>query len=159
VTGGVTPIVGSPGASPPGVAQPVAQLSWQGPSAVRVGDSFVLQLAVQSDAALTTVPLTLSYDTTALQVTAVTEGEFMRRGGVQTGFTSRVDAATGQIAITLTRSSGGATGSGGLFGVTFTARAAADEVRVQLLNTAPVGLDGRSVTALPVAPFAVRVTP
>jgi general secretion pathway protein D len=132
-------------------------LTWQGPSAVKVGDNFVLQLTLQSDTPLTSVPLTLSFDPAVLQALAVTEGDFMRRGGAQTSFTSRIDP-TGQILVTASRVAGAASGNASLFSVTFVARSAADATRVQLQNVAPVGLDGRSVTAAPPTPFAVRVT-
>jgi general secretion pathway protein D len=154
-TGGAPPATVTP--SPAGVAQTVAPLTWQGPSAVKVGDNFVLQLTLQSDTPLTSVPLTLSFDPAVLQALAVTEGDFMRRGGAQTSFTSRIDP-TGQILVTASRVAGAASGNASLFSVTFVARSAADATRVQLQNVAPVGLDGRSVTAAPPTPFAVRVT-
>lgn len=155
--GGAVP-VGAPVASPPGAAQPVAQLSWQGPSSVKVGDSFVVQLSIQSEAALTSVPLTLAFDPAVLQVSAVTEGDYLRRNGAQTSFTSRVDPS-GQILITASRASGGATGSAGLVAVSFSARASAAETRVQVQAISPVGLDGRSISTAPPAPFSLRILP
>jgi len=155
--GGAVP-VGAPVASPPGAAQPVAQLSWQGPSSVKVGDSFVVQLSIQSEAALTSVPLTLAFDPAVLQVSAVTEGNYLRRNGAQTSFTSRVDPS-GQILITASRASGGATGSAGLVAVSFSARASAAETRVQVQAISPVGLDGRSISTAPPAPFSLRILP
>jgi general secretion pathway protein D len=155
---GAAPLPGAAPVSPPGVSQPVTQLIWQGPRGVRVGDNFVLQLSLQSETPLTSVPLALTYDPSVLQANVVNEGEYMRRNGGQTNFTSRIDPA-GQILVSASRSAGGATGSAGLLTITFTARAAADETSVQVQTFSAVGLDGRTVTAAPPAPFALRVTP
>jgi general secretion pathway protein D len=136
-----------------------ATLRWQGPAEVKVGDIFAVQLLMQSDQPVVSVPLALGFDPRMLQATSVTEGEFLRQGGSQTSFASRVDPS-GQVLVTGTRSGDtGATALGVFATINFRATAAINpETRVQLLTVAPVGLGGRSVAPSPTPPHVVRVT-
>jgi hypothetical protein len=45
-----------------------AQLLWQGPAQIRVGDSFSLQLVMQADRPVVSVPLAIAFDPRLLQV-------------------------------------------------------------------------------------------
>lgn len=136
-----------------------ARTDWQGPTQVKVGDIFTVQLLLQSDQPLTSVPLALGFDTKALQVASIAEGVFLKQGGAQTTFTSRVDA-NGQILMTGTRSgSGGATNLANFATVNFRALAPADASHVQLVTIAPIGLAGRTVNTSPGTPFIVQVLP
>ena len=113
---------------------------------------------MQSDQPVVSVPLAVSFDPRILQVTSVLEGDFLRQGGAQTNFASRIDP-NGQILATGTR--GGETGATtiGVF-TTINLRATAataPETRIQVLTVAPVGLGGRSVTAAPATPLILRL--
>jgi general secretion pathway protein D len=146
------PAGGSPAATGP------AALRWQGPPTARVGDTFAVQLVMQSDQPVVSVPLAIGFDARMLQVTSVAEGDFLRQGGAQTSFASRVDPA-GQILLTGTRSGEtGASAMGVLATVNFrVAAATSPETRIQVLTVAPVGLAGRSLIAAPAPPHIVRV--
>jgi general secretion pathway protein D len=89
----------------------------------------------------------------------VSEGEFLRQGGSQTSFASRVDPS-GQVLVTGTRAGDtGATALGVFATINFRAVAAiTPETRVQLLTVAPVGPGGRSVAPSPAQAHVVRVT-
>jgi len=136
-----------------------AALRWQGPAEVRVGDIFAVQLLMQSDQPVVSVPLAVGFDPRMLQVTSVSEGDFLRQSGAQTSFASRVDPS-GQVLVTGTRSGDtGATALGVFATINFRATAAiSPEARVQLLTVAPVGLGGRSVASSPAPAHVVRVT-
>jgi general secretion pathway protein D len=136
-----------------------ATLRWQGPAEVKVGDIFAVQLLMQSDQPVVSVPLAVGFDPRMLQATSVSEGEFLRQGGSQTSFASRVDPS-GQVLVTGTRSGDtGATALGVFATINFRATAAiTPETRVQLLTVAPVGLGGRSVAPSPAPAHVVRVT-
>jgi general secretion pathway protein D len=114
---------------------------------------------MQSDQPLVSVPLALYFDPRTLQAVSVLEGEFLKQGGAQTSFASRVDPS-GQILMTGTRSGeGGASAPGNFVTITFRAAAAVTpETRVQLLTAAPVGLGGRTVQTVPGTPLVVRLT-
>ncbi|MEO8387798.1 cohesin domain-containing protein [Polaromonas sp.] len=135
------------------------QLLWQGPSQVKVGETFTRQLTMQSDQPITGVPMAISFDNQILQVVSVVEGDFLKQGNVKTSFTSRVNP-NGQILMTGTRSGpGGATSSGSIATITFKALAPAEASRLQLLTVTPTVLDGRPVVMSLPAPQAVRVVP
>jgi general secretion pathway protein D len=161
-----TPTVNATPASPNTVANNVtpaptggATLRWQGPAEVKVGDIFAVQLLMQSDQPVVSVPLAVGFDPRMLQATSVSEGEFLRQGGAQTSFASRVDPS-GQVLVTGTRTGDtGATALGVFTTINFRATAAVSpEARVQLLTVAPVGLGGRSVSPSPPTAHVVRVT-
>lgn len=136
-----------------------AQLQWQGPTQVKVGDSFTLQLTMQSDQPVTGAPLTIGFDNKVLQVVGINEGSFLKQGNAATSFTSRVDP-TGKIMITTARSGDdGATALASVVSVNFQAMAVADGTPVQLLAIAPTGIAGRAVaTQLPL-PLTLQVKP
>lgn len=137
-----------------------AQLQWQGPTQLKVGDSFALQLMMQSDQPVVSLPMAVGFDARALQVTSVTEGEFLKQNGGKTSFTSRVDPS-GQILMTGTRTGdSGATVLGSIATINFRVVAAASpETRIQLLTISPIALGGGGIsTALP-APHVISITP
>lgn len=142
-----------------GTQTPTA-LAWQGPEKVKVGDVFAVQLTMQSSQAVMSLPLAVGFDARSMQVVSVTEGDFLKQGGAQTNFSSRVDPS-GQIVLTVTRSGdSGATGSGVVATVNLRATAATStDARVQLLTVAPVAQGGKAVsTSLP-SPLVIGVAP
>ena len=144
------------GIAPPTPTPP--QLQWQGPPNVKVGESFSLQLVMRSEQPVASLPLAIGFNSKVLQVIGVTEGEFLKQGGAQTIFTSKIDA-NGQVLVTATRQAGGASESGAVVTFTFRALAASDNSRVQLLTIAPVAANGQGmVSALP-APYSIQVRP
>lgn len=160
----VAPPSNAPAADEPPPPNPVAAstspsaLRWQGPNQLRVGDTFALQLHMQPGQAVMSVPLAVAYDAKTLQVVSVTEGDFLRQGGAQASFTSRVDP-NGQVLLTATRAGGAGASAPGVL-ATFNFRviaAASPETRVQVLTAAPLGADGRPVpTPLP-PPHVIRL--
>jgi general secretion pathway protein D len=145
--------------SPDAGAQSGAQLKWEGAQQLKVGDTFTLQLEMQSGQPVTSLPLAITYDDTILQPSGVTEGNFLKQGGAQTSFTSKIDAG-GQILITGTRNDkGGATGSGNFASINFRSLAPANSSAIQLLTVAPVGVGGSAIPAQPPAPHMVQIEP
>lgn len=136
-----------------------ATLRWQGPTQLKVGDTFALQLLMQSDQPIVSVPLAVTFDPRALQIASVVEGDFLKQGGSQTNFASRVEP-NGQVLITGTRAGeSGATALGTMAAINFRVLAAATpETRVQLLTIAPVGLGGRSIASPLPLPHIVQLT-
>lgn len=135
------------------------QLQWQGPPNVKVGENLSLQLVMRSDQGIASVPLAIAYDNKVLQVTGIIEGDFLKQGGAQTTFSSKIDPS-GQILISSTRNSpGGATDGGAIVTINFRALSPSDGSRIQLLTIAPVTAIGQGlITALPV-PYTVQVRP
>jgi general secretion pathway protein D len=135
------------------------QLSWQGPGQIKVGDTATVQLMMQASQAITGVPVTVGFDSRALQVVGITEGGFLKQGGAQTSFTSKVEPS-GQITIAAARSGdGGATGAGTVATLSFRALAPSAGAQVQLLSAAPAGVAGRTVAAALPPAFTLKVNP
>jgi len=157
-----SPGIGIPGGTGiPGVSSTPrgAQLRWQGPTELKNGDSFAVQLIAQSDEPIMAVPLAISYDPQVLQLTSVTEGDFLRQGGAQTSFSSRVDP-TGRVIITANRSAdSGATAAGSIVALNFRALSQAPDARVQLLSIAATGANGTSVNAPLPLPHTMVIAP
>lgn len=141
-------------------AQAPTVLAWQGPDKVKVGDVFAVQLTMQSGQPVMSLPLAVGFDARSMQVVSVTEGDFLKQGGAQTNFSSRVDPS-GQIVLTVTRSGdSGATGSGVVATVNLRATAAASaDARVQLLTVAPVAQGGKAVSAPLPSPLVIGINP
>ena len=133
---------------------------WLGPTEVRAGEEFSVQLTLQADTPLLSVPLTVGFDARALAVLSVTEGELLKADGASTSFTSRVDPS-GQVFLTTHRTSaGGASGTGALVTLRFRAiPAAQSDTQIRLLSAAPTDTRGQPVaTALPPS-HSLRVSP
>lgn len=142
-------------AAPPNAAQ----INWKGPASSRVGSNFTLQLTMQSDEPVRSLPVTLGFDSQVLQVVRVTEGDFLKQGGAQTEFSHQVDPK-GQILMTGSSSGdGGGSALGAVATVTFRSLKAADASDIQVLSAAPVGASGRAVNVASPAVQTVRVQP
>ncbi|MBK7956493.1 MAG: hypothetical protein IPK02_22605 [Candidatus Accumulibacter sp.] len=95
------------------------QLLWQGPTQLKAGDTIALQLVMQADRPVVSVPLAIGFDPRLLQVADVREGAFLRQGGAATTFSYRIDPGK-QVLLTATRSgAGGATSPDTLATLTF----------------------------------------
>ena len=57
---------------------------WQGPTQVKAGETFALQLVMQADRPVVSLPLAIRFDPRLLQVADVSEGGFLKQGGAQT---------------------------------------------------------------------------
>jgi general secretion pathway protein D len=148
-----------PTAIPQGVALPAPLLSWLGPKTASVGNDIAVQLLMQSELPIQSVPLTFTFDALALRVTSVTEGDFMKQGNVQTVFSNRVDPA-GQVSVAISRTgSTGATALNNVLTVNLRTLTAAEGARLQLTRFAPLGIDGREVAVALPAAHAIRITP
>jgi general secretion pathway protein D len=137
-----------------------AQIKWQGPTQLKVGDVFAVQLVMQADQPVVSVPLAIGFDTKTLQITSVSEGEFLKQGGAQTSFASRVDPS-GQILITGTRSGESGAALPGVFATINVKAIAASSTgsRLQLLTISPVILGGKGINAPVSAPHVVTISP
>jgi general secretion pathway protein D len=137
-----------------------AQLRWQGPTAMRVGDTFSVQLFMQADQPVVSIPMAVGFDPRVLQVISITEGDFLKQNGAQTSFTSRVDPS-GQILMTGTRAGdAGATTLGNIATLNLRVMSAATpEARLQVLTIAPIALGGRGVSAPLPLPHVITIAP
>jgi hypothetical protein len=99
------------------------------------GGPYTIPLSITDASRISTLTLTLIFDPTKLRVQTVTEGSFMRSGGVNVTFSQQVSG--NRIDITLARAADatGASGTGLLAAVLFTP-IASGSVTLQLSGTA-----------------------
>jgi len=136
-----------------------AQMTVQGPQQVKVGDSVTVTVTMQADQPLLIVPANVTYDSSKLQFTGVTEGDFLKQGGAQTNFSSRV-GQNGQLSLSDSASGGtGATASATYAVLSFRAIAPSSQTSIQVQPGTLLGLTGIPVTALPPTPYDLTVNP
>lgn len=135
-----------------------AQVQWQGPAQAAVGSTVTLNILAQATQPVTSLPMTLQYDATKLQVANIAEGPFLRGSGAATAFSSRL-SGNGQLTLSDVATSGAGASSSGVYAtVTFKALAAAAATTVQLVSSSPTGVDGIPITLSPPAPYSVQIT-
>jgi len=118
------PSVPSPATNPPSTGFPdSASVALRGAGDVSVGDGFDVDVVVDGVRGLYAVPMTVLFDPARLRVLSVTEGDFLRKSGSATSFTSSPDATNGRIVVGLSRQGAlpGEDGSGRLFTIRFQA--------------------------------------
>ena len=120
------------------------KLTLNAPAATHIGSTYKVQILGQSDEPLSTLPVTVGFDNTVLEVVSVEEGDFLKQGGAQSTFTNQVDAK-GQILIAAAATGGSAAANGILATITFKALAAAPASVVSVQSAMPVSSAGRAV--------------
>ncbi|MEW6684381.1 MAG: cohesin domain-containing protein [Nitrospirota bacterium] len=95
------------------------------PSAGHVGDEVTVNVVVTGVERLYSAPFYLSYNPSVLELTKVTQGEFLKQDGQQTAFLHANHAEMGRVMIGLSRLGqvDGITGAGVLVSITFLAKA------------------------------------
>lgn len=76
------------------------ELSFDAKPTVKAGDVVEVVLRMKADGGVSSMPLQLSFDTAALQVVEVREGEYFRTGNGDAGFSSTIDAQSGKVFLT-----------------------------------------------------------
>lgn len=146
-------------AEPPPIPQG-NHLRWQGPSQLRKGDTVAVQLIMQSDQPVVSLPISLGFDPKAIQILSVTEGDFLRQGGGKTSFAQRVDPS-GQVLLTGTSTSAtGATGSATVATINMRLLSSAPaETALRVIAAAPVSLQGQAVSLPLPSPMVIVAQP
>lgn len=133
-------------------------VTWLGPQQVKAGEQFQLAIQLNSNGGLRGMPFQLAYDTSALRVVDVVEGDFFNQNGGQTSFSSNVDITNGKIFIGVVRSGADAvSGDKKLAVITFKALAHNAKSDVKFLTVTPVGLGSLMPTVGMPDPYAVTI--
>ncbi|HET7792715.1 MAG TPA: secretin N-terminal domain-containing protein [Rhizobacter sp.] len=136
-------------------------MRWEAPRAARVGDTVTVNLYSHADQPVAALQMVLGLDAASATVASVAEGSFLRQGGGTTSFNSQVDPS-GQVLVTAIRNGGGgASAEAPLLSLNarITSRPASGELRLQVVNAAPVGLQGRAMAAQLPAVLSISVLP
>jgi hypothetical protein len=154
-------LVPVPGKLPPGIKLPIAPLTltWQGASTAKVGDQFKIVVNAQAGSKVVDVPLKVAYDTAALEVVEVSEGDFLKGNNARTVFSSNVDPSEGQVSLDISQPDlEGTAGRGSLAVLTFKVTAANSQVPISISGSA-VNAEGDSVPVRLPAPHNVALLP
>jgi general secretion pathway protein D len=91
----------------------------------QVGSTFPITIQLSHGEDIASVPIQLSYDPRLFQFVKVTNGDFLAKDGQNVALVYRDDPTTGRLQITAQRTPGsqGMSGDGGVFNLTFTAKA------------------------------------
>lgn len=146
------------GATPPPTPTPKpGTVSLQPPPQMQAGAGpYTIPIQISDATQLGSVLVTLTYNPAVLRARTVTEGPFLKNGGLPTTFTPRIDEAAGRIEILIGRPAGaaGVSGAGILGAIMFDAVAAGQgNVTVSVAALSP------TAQALPmtVAPITIVV--
>ena len=113
-TARATPLAPQPAAVAEMAADPgMLSASLAGPQQARVGDKISIELNTRGAAGVSAVTLVLQYDPETLKPLAVTEGDLLRRAGVQSAFESNIDEGGAKVSASLSAQGGGKAGSSG----------------------------------------------
>ena len=134
--------------------------SWQGPATAKVGEQFKITLNAQTTQGVSRLPFLIGFDTTALKVEEVSEGDLLRQGNRQSTFSHEVDEASGQIFVELADTSQeGATGQGSLVTVTFQVISPKPQARLTLISASPGDKSGQILPFTLPVPHSIALNP
>jgi general secretion pathway protein D len=122
----------------------------------RVGQQFTVNVLGSNLQDVYAAPVQIGYDAKALELVSITSGDLLSKDGQPVALVHRDDAQAGIIQANATRppNSGGVSGSGTLFTLTFRAKAAGD---AQLTIVRPM-LRNAAMQPIQVTPSAATVT-
>jgi general secretion pathway protein D len=147
------------GAAGAPLAPAALQLSWRAPKEVKVGETFIVGVDLNSGFALRGAPLRLSFDKDRLSLAEVQEGDYFKQGQVTTSFTQNVDSASGRADFGILRAPmSGTPGQGSVVNLSFRATMAGTaELSIRGFDPVLIG-DGNPQPALPSA-LKIEVKP
>ncbi|OGR26612.1 MAG: hypothetical protein A2X83_10760 [Desulfuromonadales bacterium GWD2_54_10] len=120
------------------------------PTSIALGQQFSLEVKVSDVKELASAPLVLTYDPIFVEFVSAAEGSFLKKDGKLVAFSSKADAASGTVTITLARAagSGGVTGAGTLVSAMFRAKNQGP-ASFGFRNVSFSSADGKPLTILP----------
>jgi general secretion pathway protein D len=95
------------------------------PTTAKLNENFIADILAAEVENLFSAPLTVVFDPILLECISVAEGDFLKKDGKETTVSSKIDNASGQVSLGVTRvaTDTGVSGTGRLFSLTFKAKA------------------------------------
>jgi len=120
------------------------------PSTLTIGQQFSLGVNVSDVKELASAPVVLTYDPVFVDFISAAEGNFLNKDGKPTVFSSKADAASGTVTVSLARGTGtgGVSGNGTLFLAMFRAKNQGP-ASFGFRNVNFTAADGRPLSMLP----------
>jgi general secretion pathway protein D len=143
----------------PGGSLPAASLAWSNPTQASVGNTWPVQLILQSSDPVTSIPFNVTFDPDVLELVSIEQGDFMSQNGAASTLSNRIDNTAGSLnAVINATDAKGAAGTGILATLTFKPKQAAASTRVQIADTVTaVGQGGKAVMLGTAAPLVAKV--
>lgn len=153
VTAAASPTAAVPAASTP------STLALSGPTQAKLGDKISVMVTTQGAANLHALTLVVSYDSEILKPLSVSEGDLMRRSGIQSTFAGKMDETAGSIAIDLS-AEGSAAGNGGVAIIQFEVIGQPGRAAfVQLASVQATDAAGSNIALAASAPLSIEIQP
>lgn len=126
---------------------------------IKVGESFPVQLYLQSEQPISNLPITIGFDSKALEVVNVSIGDFLGQGGALVSSASQIDPA-GEIQLLATRvGEGGASARGRVATIYFKALTDAKFARIEILSVEAFSASGEHVPVPTPPPYIFKAVP
>jgi general secretion pathway protein D len=139
-----TPAAGATPATPGAASGGPSTLAFDGNNQLKVGQETTITLNLHAESPLVSTSFQLGFDPKLVKVEEVTEGNVLRADGVQTTFSSRIDAEGGRIIVGIARpTDNGTTGEGPLLQVKLSGVAAAESTSLRVLGFSAVAPGNR----------------
>jgi general secretion pathway protein D len=133
--------------------------SWNAPTRAKAGEEFKLVLNVQSNGALSSMPMQFSYDKDAIEILSVQEGETFKKDGGGTNFSQLVDGTSGSILVGYSRvGQPGPTNSGSVITVVARFLKGNNKATLKMQRASPVTPIGRLVSAVIAPALEIQAT-
>lgn len=148
-----------PEGNAPVKAEPsVIEIQLQGSGQIKVGEEFKLAIRLKADGAIRSLPFQLGFESAALQVLDIKEGEFLQRNGGQATISSNVDSAAGKAFVSVVRSGNdGVAGDASVAVLTLRALAPRQSTELRMLSATPITGTGATVVPRLPAPFVLKI--
>lgn len=142
------------------VAPPSVKLQLMGPQQVKLGQTFEVQLALDSSIPLRGLPAELDFDPAHFAFVDAVEDAYFRQSDAQTRFSKAADAGLGHATLGVIRvQATGAQGQGRVLTARFKAISAGPGAEIRLVRATPLAL-GAPIPSQPLpAPLSIAVTP
>ena len=135
------------------------RLNVSGPTQAKVGETFVVQLAIEPGEPIASVPAILNYDRKVFDVIDVEEGDVLRQNNGTTAFSNRVDRNGGQVFATVARTTkDGVTEPGRVLAVRFKAMGKSSGSGIQVNTPTVMGPNGKLVDVAGPSTLSIAVS-
>lgn len=131
------------------------KLSWIGPAAVKVGETFTMKLDMDNSEQLRAASVQLGYNPDEFDLVSVDDGGYLNQSG-KGAFSRSIDAASGRVSVGMSGDGTARTGRGTALSATFRARVAAPETTISVIAMTPIGAS--KAVSRPALPLLHRLT-
>lgn len=124
------------------IAGPPGEFQWNGPGQVATGNTFTVDLEMQSVWPVRSAAVVIGFDPRVFQVVEVAPGDFLKKGDGSADFDQMVDLETGQVRASIMGDAASAPTGRALVRLTLRALEPADQTSLRLLSLADNGPPG-----------------